>query len=1028
MIRTHFARKVALAFVATLTAVAGLATFGPGASAASNYSQVRYDGVDRFDTAALIASAIAEATPTAILARADIFPDALTGTFAAAANEQGPLLLTRSDAVPARTMQALEAENVDKVILLGGASAINDSVRAQLVAAGYTVERLEGQTRYHTAIRIAQDGAPIIGTVEGRRAALISNGLNFPDALAGAPLSFAAGLPSLLTPPNYPGTAADQGAFNDVVNALNGLNIEHLYVLGGPAAVSQSVEDELRARGFGTSRLAGDNRSGTSVDIFEFGLANDIYTNRRFGLARGDAFPDALAYGPLGGRPRTSPAPQSGEADTGGDANGLLLAASHCTLSDEVENFLLAHDDTWTEGEILGGPAAICEAVADEVEAAADTEPVQAEGDVTLSPTSGASGSEVTANYEGDRPGQVSDVSSSNCTITNEQQDGVDRTFTITGDPDEACTVTTTVTFTDDEGGTDTFTDTFTITGQAGAATATVRPELETATLGATSAEGTLITYCFDEEITGANTPDAALFHVYTFNGDTQYDGDDDGTPNPLITTNNCVQVNFEAITTASNLRDTLSVATVDFGAVQDNEGSENPIGDAPLGSGQQVNLTAGQTAAPDLISVTGCAAEPGGDADAVAETRCTFTFDEKAYTAQQGGFHLVLLTGEQIDCVALAGVEGGQPADPAIADADNSIVTECQQTATSGTITTAAVARGFVDENTVSDAVQDKGSRAADTGGAGVNGGGGTFVATEGCDPTLPLGDPADECVGNLNPLQATDTPDAQSPGTPEPDLVSVTLTPGDATFDSITYTFDETVQANPILAGFCFYDANGDQTCAAPGDTAIRGNPADETVVVTFADGALDQAVGASVLDSTVRDINSNPNDEDEEGMANANQSATSAGRTDNPDLTGVAIATGNAQFRATYTFDEDLDQSSLSGSEATQDPLGNPGNFSLFAADGTRYVATACETRTAGEGSPAGTESTDNTVVCTAYAIAAANGTSTGVVPTNLALFNSVVGTVDDGAVTEEGVSNGSNPEGAELTTGGVGTPAE
>ena len=127
------ARSAVVGVVAALTALAGLA-FAPGAGAAANYTQTRFAGTDRFDTAALISAAIAEATPTAVIARADIFPDALTGAFAAAANGDGPLLLTRSESVPQRTIDSLKSEGVTSVILLGGTAAISTAAENQLLS------------------------------------------------------------------------------------------------------------------------------------------------------------------------------------------------------------------------------------------------------------------------------------------------------------------------------------------------------------------------------------------------------------------------------------------------------------------------------------------------------------------------------------------------------------------------------------------------------------------------------------------------------------------------------------------------------------------------------------------------------------------------------------------------------------------------------------------------------------------------------------------------------------------------------
>ena len=448
MNKGSLARKGALAFVAALTVFAGLAPFAPGARAAENYQQVRYDGIDRFDTAALIAAAMAEATPAAVLARADDYPDALTGAYAAS-NEDSPILLTRTNGVPTRTLDALEDEGVEHVILLGGPAAINVSVENQLEDAGYTTERLQGETRYQTAIAIARSGGTgRLGTVDGQRAALVSSAVNFPDALSGAPLSFAADLPSLLVPRNLDGPAIEEEYLGDVIDAMNDLGIERVYVLGGPEAVDQAVENELVLSGFEVERLEGANRGDTSVKVFEFGMEQGFFTNRRFGLARGDTFPDALAYAPLGGRARATVAPGSGSPDTGGAANGLLLSNGTCALHTQVENFIASNSDNWTQGEILGGDNAICP----ELEQTVADLATAGLSNITLDTTTAAPGDTITGNVQGE---DVESVTVSGCGLEDENVDfdeNGDFAIVIPEDTTEDCSLTFTTTFTDASG------------------------------------------------------------------------------------------------------------------------------------------------------------------------------------------------------------------------------------------------------------------------------------------------------------------------------------------------------------------------------------------------------------------------------------------------------------------------------------------------------------------------------------------------------------------------------------------------
>ena len=1116
------AKKVGLGAIAALTAFAGLAPFATGAGAATNYTQVRYAGEDRFETAALIAAAIAEATPTAVLARADIYPDALTGAFAAAANGDGPMLLTRSDDLPDTTADALEAEGVENVIVLGGPDAIDEDVVDELEDLGYNVERIFGATRYQTAIEIAEDGAGIIGTIDGERTALLSSGENFPDALAGAPLSFAAGLPSLLTPSDLDGPAAEVGFFQDTVDALNDLNIDQVLVLGGPAAVSEDIEEFLVEEGFDVSRIHGGDRHSTSVEIFEYGLDKEIYTNRRFGLARSDTFPDALAYAPLAGRPRTSPAPASGVADTGGSANGLLLTP-RCDLHSEVEEFILENQATWTQGEILGGEEAICEEVADEVEELAstgrsdvDVDNVQvsqggtitgritgeniasvtvsgcgfnnqvvtrdAEGDftlqlpasqttdcvltftttftdgstetdqvpidvvapgdpnVTLNPSSGPTGSTVTASLSGDRPGEVTDVSSTNCTITNEQDSGTSRTFTIAGTQGQACTITTTVTYTDAAGGTETFTDTFTISNNqqpGGGAAATSRPELISAAIVSTrtnsqgtaaNPEGTVVRYCFDEEITGIDSvDDLDQFRLYDRDGN-MYQGEYSGsgaTESPFIEANGtCVLVRFLQpfeggpgggglgagpgldLNTADAVS-RLTLATVTFGAVQDDEGEQSPEGDAPLGATGGTALVAGRTNGPDLMSVTTTGVQEDPDANPGTnnnQTVVTFTFDENAFVVDAAGFTLLTLDGEVVQCFARDNFEGGQPNPDE--EADTTVEVLCDNTIGTGPISQAEIARGVVDTGTVSDSRQD-------------------------IDPDAAMADDdcffmATPCEGNVNPLQSSggrnNSPDGNSD---LPDLVSATLNEGatsaEAPFnavDSITYTFDEPVFETDCTL-FGAYDNEGNEYFANVLPSGNDTRPSNTTITCEFDDGALENAVGAIVLAGAVEGSTGEidrVNYDDEEGVANASGTTQTAGRTDDPDLIGVRLV-GNGD--AIYTFDEDIADADTE-------------RFFLYLADGTRLVCVDGgvieDTNLDGTGD---NDATDNQFRCTQFEHTNAQeeyiyggGGATGVDATDAQVAAAKVGTVGVRAVDSQnptaGDSQTNNPEGAELTT--------
>jgi hypothetical protein len=122
----------------------------------------RVAGADRVATA-LAASQSAVATAggdlgsrleakAAVLARSDVFADALVGTPVAHA-DQAPLLLTGGDQLDPRVLAELHRllPPTSHVILLGGTAALSPAVEQAVTDAGFLVDRKAGATRYETA-------------------------------------------------------------------------------------------------------------------------------------------------------------------------------------------------------------------------------------------------------------------------------------------------------------------------------------------------------------------------------------------------------------------------------------------------------------------------------------------------------------------------------------------------------------------------------------------------------------------------------------------------------------------------------------------------------------------------------------------------------------------------------------------------------------------------------------------------------------------------------------------------------------
>jgi peptidoglycan LD-endopeptidase LytH len=332
--------------IVTVMVAVGLLGAGlQGVGHADAVARGRLAGADRFATAAAVSKAAFPAgATTAVVARADDFADAL-GAGALAGSLSAPVLLSGRDAVPAVTMDELARLSASRVVLLGGQAALGSGVHKQLERAGLTVERLAGASRYGTAAEIARRlGAEEIGRVDGRRTAFLASGSSFPDALAAGPLAVAARIPILLTRRHTLSPEARA--------AIEELGIEQVVVLGGHAAVANSVQAEIAVP---TQRIQGDDRTQTAARLARFAVAHLGFSEAEVVLTAGWTFPDALAAAPYAGRRKAT----------------VLLTGSASRLGRGARDRLLATAGAVRRLTALGGSAVVPAGVLDEADRAA---------------------------------------------------------------------------------------------------------------------------------------------------------------------------------------------------------------------------------------------------------------------------------------------------------------------------------------------------------------------------------------------------------------------------------------------------------------------------------------------------------------------------------------------------------------------------------------------------------------------------------------------------------------------------------
>lgn len=363
--RAERLRRVGVGVVSALAASAGLAPLAGPVGATATFELTRLAGADRYDTAGIIASNAFPTTDvppgadTVFLASGRGFADALAASYPAGARNAA-ILLTGPDSVPSTILAALRQVRARNVVLLGLGGAISPAVEDTLKATDSTaagggklaVTRIGGGTRYATMQLLAAAAGGEVGTVSGKRTAIVATGERFPDALAAAPLAYARRLPIILTTTD--GLAAEAAA------SLTERGIEQVVVAGGSGAISPATEAAIRARGIAVlDRLAGTDRSDTSRRVANFAIDNLGFSTGHFNLATGEddkGGADALTGGVHGGR-EDPPAP--------------TLVTNTATDAGAVLAFAAARVQSLADGHVFGGDSAVSPAVLESVVAAA---------------------------------------------------------------------------------------------------------------------------------------------------------------------------------------------------------------------------------------------------------------------------------------------------------------------------------------------------------------------------------------------------------------------------------------------------------------------------------------------------------------------------------------------------------------------------------------------------------------------------------------------------------------------------------
>ena len=214
---------------------------------------------------------------------------------ALAAQRRAPILLTSPGVLPLAAERFLDDHGIRRVLIVGGSAQVSPVVAdrlAQLTEAAPW--RFGGVSCSEVALSVADNlDQPdlILGL---RRTAMLATSESPADGLAAGPLAYQGHFPLLLT---------DGGELDAGVQKLLDERVDHVIILGGPAAVTENVELQVRTLGITTERWYGPDRYATAARIAAE-LLNDAPLVRCFngdsvGLATGFAPADAIASAPL---------------------------------------------------------------------------------------------------------------------------------------------------------------------------------------------------------------------------------------------------------------------------------------------------------------------------------------------------------------------------------------------------------------------------------------------------------------------------------------------------------------------------------------------------------------------------------------------------------------------------------------------------------------------------------------------------------------------------------------------------------
>lgn len=239
-------------------------------------------GEDRYMTASKISENGWGSSENAVLVNGKAIADALTST-PLAKQKSAPILLTEKDSLSKASSDEIKRLGVKNVTIIGGENSISEKIVEELKSQGITVERISGEDRFETSLKIAQS----ISSNSSVESFALANGYTgLADAISFSPVSGSKNIPIILSKPD--------GSYRVPESFKEG--IKSTYIIGGEKSVPSKVQSTL----VNSTRVSGKDRYETNariIDSFYKDSQLDSVFVSKDGITNPNMLIDGLAIG-----------------------------------------------------------------------------------------------------------------------------------------------------------------------------------------------------------------------------------------------------------------------------------------------------------------------------------------------------------------------------------------------------------------------------------------------------------------------------------------------------------------------------------------------------------------------------------------------------------------------------------------------------------------------------------------------------------------------------------------------------------